>query len=119
MYYEKNKWISLISVIAAAINILLNAIFLPIYGFLAAGWTTLVSYMILAFLHLCCIRRELPAKCCLFPVCLCEILATGAVLFVYSTDWLRYILLAGMIVSVFLLRKRVPTLLKGSTWLFH
>ena len=61
LYYERNKRIMIASVLAAVINVILNYIFIPIYGFIAAGYTTLVSYIILSLLHfifLNCIRKE-------------------------------------------------------------
>lgn len=45
-FYESKISLVLISVISAAANIILNAILIPIYGFLAAGYTTLISYII-------------------------------------------------------------------------
>lgn len=52
-YFEETKFVMIASCIAAGLNILLNSIFIPIYGFTAAGYTTLVSYMIYAFMHYC------------------------------------------------------------------
>lgn len=51
MYYEKNKYVMLASCIAAGLNLALNAIFIPIYGFVAAGYTTVFCYAILALIH--------------------------------------------------------------------
>ena len=50
-YYEKNKFIMLASIGAAVLNIILNAIFIPVFGYLAAGYTTLASYVIYCFSH--------------------------------------------------------------------
>lgn len=50
-YFEQTKLIALVSVIVAVDNIILNAIFIPIFGFVAAGYTTLVCYIIHAILH--------------------------------------------------------------------
>ena len=51
MYYNETKGIPLVSIICSAANLLLNAIFIPVYGYVAAGWTTLVCYMLLTLLH--------------------------------------------------------------------
>lgn len=45
-YYECKKFLAWASVAAALINIALNALLIPIFGFLAAGYTTLASYII-------------------------------------------------------------------------
>lgn len=50
-YYEKKYHIAMFSIGSAIINILLNLIFIPRFGMIAAGYTTLFSYMILSALH--------------------------------------------------------------------
>lgn len=50
-YFEKNKFIMIASIGAAVVNIALNAVFIPIFGYLAAGYTTLASYVIYCFSH--------------------------------------------------------------------
>ena len=48
VYYKKTKYVMYGSVIAAGLNIILNAIFIPIYGYMAAAYTTLIGYMVMA-----------------------------------------------------------------------
>lgn len=50
-YYEQNKLIMMASVTASLINVGLNWIFIPRFGYLAAGYTTLASYICLAIMH--------------------------------------------------------------------
>lgn len=50
-YFEKTKFVMFASFIVAILNIVLNAIFIPIYGFIAAGYTTLFCYIIYSFVH--------------------------------------------------------------------
>lgn len=57
MYYNETKGIPLISIIGSAANLILNAIFIPVYGYVAAGWTTLVCYMLLTLLHYLLMRK--------------------------------------------------------------
>ena len=56
-YYKKNKQISLFSVIAAVLNIILNYICLKKFGYQAAAYTTLISYFILLILHYIGMRK--------------------------------------------------------------
>lgn len=56
-YYEKTLYITVASVTGAMLNILLNLIFIPAYGYCAAGYTTLVCYMLYAFMHFCFMKR--------------------------------------------------------------
>lgn len=51
IYYGNNHYVAIASVIAAILNLVLNYIFIPKYGFLAAGYTTLVSYCFTMVIH--------------------------------------------------------------------
>lgn len=57
MYYEKQQFMAIASVMAALLNILLNAIFIPIFGYYAAGYTTVVCYVIYSIGHYVFSRR--------------------------------------------------------------
>ena len=48
VYYQKTKYVMYGAIIAAAHNIILNAVFIPLYGYMAAAYTTLFGYMIMA-----------------------------------------------------------------------
>ncbi len=50
-YYDKTKFMMGISVAGACLNVLLNYIFIPIYGFYAAGYTTLFCYILYCIGH--------------------------------------------------------------------
>ncbi len=50
-YYEKNNLVVIASVCASVLNIILNYIFIPRYGYVAAGYTTLASYIVLVLMH--------------------------------------------------------------------
>ena len=50
-YHERNKIIMVASTLTAISNIVLNAIFIPMYGFIAAAYTTLFSYMLFSIFH--------------------------------------------------------------------
>lgn len=56
-YHEKKHVITLTSILAAVTNIVLNFIFIPQFGFIAAAYTTLVSYIIFVLVHYISMRR--------------------------------------------------------------
>lgn len=56
-YFEETKKIALASVFVAVLNILLNAIFIKRYGFIAAGYTTLVCYILYSVVHYYVMRK--------------------------------------------------------------
>lgn len=50
-YYEKTVYTSIGTAIAAVMNISLNALLIPRYGYIAAAYTTLFSYVVYFVLH--------------------------------------------------------------------
>lgn len=50
-YYKKTKLIALGSMLAAGMNILLNAVFIPAFGYVAAAYTTVACYLLYYLLH--------------------------------------------------------------------
>lgn len=50
-YYEKTQFLALASFGAAILNVILNFIFVKKYGFVAAGYTTLICYIIYSIGH--------------------------------------------------------------------
>lgn len=61
-YFEKTKFIMVASTVSALSNIGLNLIFMPRFGYLAAGYVTLVCYMLYAFAHYIFMRRVCKEK---------------------------------------------------------
>lgn len=51
LHLKQTKYASLCTVIAAVLNMLLNIIYVPQYGYFAAAYTTLISYIVLLFGH--------------------------------------------------------------------
>jgi len=45
---NKTQYAAIISLLGATITISLNVLFVPIYGYIAAAWTTLVCYIVMA-----------------------------------------------------------------------
>ncbi|RGR70975.1 polysaccharide biosynthesis protein [Holdemania filiformis] len=51
VYFRKTKYVMYPAAIAAVLNIFLNYIFIPVYGYMVAAYTTLFSYIIWAVLQ--------------------------------------------------------------------
>lgn len=51
-YYKKTNYIMIMASLAALINIVMNYIFISIFGFIAAAYTTLFSYFVYLALHI-------------------------------------------------------------------
>ena len=51
MHLKKTKYVSGGTIFATILNLVLNAIFIPIFGYVAAAYTTFVSYFVLLIVH--------------------------------------------------------------------
>ncbi len=50
-YYEKTKYITIATLSSAVLNILLNFVFIKLFGYYAAGYTTLICFILYAGFH--------------------------------------------------------------------
>lgn len=113
-YYEAKYFISAASVIAAVSNVILNAIFIPRFGYYAAAYTTAVCYMVYAVAHMLNARRlckfhqrkELIAirKVLFIMVILCVF--TSLAVAIYRFWYIRYILLLAVFIAAFIIYKK-------------
>lgn len=62
MHLKRTVFVSVGTVFAAILNILLNVVFIPVYGYTAACYTTLASYITLMIIHFCITRIVLKIK---------------------------------------------------------
>ena len=62
-YYEKTKVIMIASVFGAMLNLILNYIFIKMFGYIAAGYTTLVCFIVYAIVHYL-FMRKVCRECC-------------------------------------------------------
>lgn len=56
-YYSETKYVAVASIIAAVLNVILNLIFIRKYGYIAAGYTTLASYILYSIGHFVFMRK--------------------------------------------------------------
>lgn len=98
-YFSATKYVMIASTVGALLNIFLNAIFIPMYGYIAAGYTTLFCYctfMIIHFLFMrsICIKRiegELVFDMKFIAISCIIISAIGtACMFLYGYTFIRY-----------------------------
>lgn len=108
-YYKKNVYVMIASTIAALLNILLNWIFIPIFGYQAAAYTTLGCYVIYALLHAFNLKRlkidhfyDMKA---IFFLSIFMIVVSILVAQTYDGIVLRYLLLLLILVIAWIKRK--------------
>lgn len=58
LYKEKTVLVMIATAAAAVVNILLNLLLIPRFGFISAAYATLISFMVLAFLQYCFARKS-------------------------------------------------------------
>lgn len=58
VYLKKTKYIMISTIIAAGTNIVLNALTIPVLGYMAAAYTTMISYIIMALLLVYWAKKE-------------------------------------------------------------
>lgn len=56
-YYKKTGVMSTCTIIAASVNVILNLIFIPRFGIVAAAYSTLIAYIVSAVIHYFVSRR--------------------------------------------------------------
>ena len=121
-YFKKTKFIAVASVLCAVLNLILNYIFISLYGYYAAGYTTLICYILYTIIHYVFIK-----KICVYEdininflydlkgMILCSVVVVGMMflmLFTYKTIIVRYSVIVIMLVLVVLNRGKLIGVVK-------
>ncbi len=111
-FHKKSARIMVASVTAAVVNIVLNYFCIKQFGFIAAGYTTMISNLLLSTMHYINLRKIEPEKIYdLRYILILGGIVTAACMacnFLYPlVGWIRYVLIAAVLVLLFVMRKRV------------
>lgn len=114
-YNKKSKHITMATITAALVNVVLNWIVIPKFSFVGASYTTMISYIVLVLMHYIGYRRSTEDKIyngkIMFVISLVAIVACEACTLLYGSWILRYgILLVVLLVAVWK-RKEIMGLL--------
>ncbi len=116
-YYKKPKYVMYASVIAAVVNIVLNYIFIKMFGYLAAGYTTLVSYVIQASIDYWAMKKVVGKSIYNMKYIGALSFAIIAVALIsnilYKFIFVRYTLIIALIVILFISRNRIIKIIKS------
>lgn len=113
---KKTVGMAFASVIAAVINFGLNMYFIPRYGYVAAAYTTLASYICLLIMHMYLVYKMKEARVYSYKyivtVAFCVTLLSVAINFIYEMTGLRYaiVLLYILFVGIVGWRKKTEIL---------
>ncbi len=121
-YFGATKFVMVASAIGAALNIALNFIFIPMFGFIAAGYTTLVCYFAFMVMHYLFMRRickketggnNIYANFALFISCFVLTAAGGGIMLLYGLPLVRYGIILIALGLAIIFRNRIFGLLKS------
>lgn len=118
-YSLKTKFMGVASSIAALIDVIMNYIFIKLFGYLAAGYTTLACYIVYSWAHYvymkkCCEEQKIEPifdEKLILALSIVVVISSAICVFLYQFTYVRYI---AIFVSVFLLtinRKKFLTVI--------
>ena len=97
LHLKKTRYVPIGTMIAAVINVILNAVFIPKYGYVAAAYTTYVSYLALLVIHFCVTRFKLKVKLYddlfMFGSLVVTTVVAGGLVLTYKHNVIRFLLL--------------------------
>lgn len=125
IYHKKTQFVMIATIIAASLNLVLNYFGIQFFGYMAAAYTTLIAYIVLALFQYI-VSNNIHKKTCPedhFPVyengkilliagvsiCLCM-----ACELLYGFNIIRYIVVLGIVVCAIIFRKRIIALFTSS-----
>lgn len=121
-YFEKTQFLLVSSISAAVINIGLNYVFIKMFGYIAAGYTTLVCYVLYSIGHYVIsshITRKFLSENQLFDLRVIGLLSVAVIVvgvfcnFLFDYWYVRYGILALGFVFVYLKRNLIINLISG------
>lgn len=122
-YYKNTKVILAVSILSAILNIILNGIIIPIYGFIAAGYTTLFSYLIVmllyyVFMKKICLKNNINFQNIFdvkfqFLMLFIMIFLFVIIVLLYNTLYVRYAILIISLIILFIKKEYIIKLLRG------
>lgn len=116
LYFEKKSYTVIATITATALNIILNIWWLPIFGYQAAGYSTLISHIVFCVMHYVFYRKickdslngqKIYNEKILVIISISILLLAFLMTLLYSYFILRIVLLAVGILAIVLLRKKI------------
>ena len=114
LYHKKTYWIMVSTITAAVANVVLNYIFIGQFGYMAAAYTTLASYIILTVMQYIFMRIVHKGRVFneLYILLLSAVLVgcSIACIALYDYMWIRYAVIVAIAIVAFILRKKIISL---------
>ena len=109
-YFEVNHYVTIASCVGAILNVVLNMIFIPWFGYVAAAYTTLLCYICFAGSHYYFMRKILLEKgytAAIFDGLAIAKISFGVsvlcfmILYLYNVDLYRWLFISGVLAIMF------------------
>lgn len=118
-YFDKSIYVMIASVISAFVNIVLNIIFIPRCGYLAAGYTTMVCYLVHTVIHylvmkIICFRKRIRVMYDIKFILLLSLIlifVSVTAMLIYDYFIIRYVIILVLLIMAIVKRKRILQLL--------
>lgn len=117
-YYEKTNFIMIGSIVGALLNVVLNYLMIPVFGFVAAAYTTLICYMIFAFAHYLFMRKVCRGYCdgimpyntkIILIITIVFLILGFTLMITYLNIFVRYAMISTVMILTILFRERIKT----------
>lgn len=123
IYFRKTQFIMLSSCAAAALNVGLNYVGIQQFGYAAAAYTTMIAYVFLGVSQMIVATKIYNSTCAdgrkfvynsklIFLISILTIVCCMSCLLLYHTTLLRYLILIGIVVVLYVKRNAVMSLFK-------
>lgn len=120
-YFEKTEYVTYISIFCGAINILLNYFGIKMFGYVAAAYATLITYIILTIMHYLTMqwlshkylgKVGIVSKTFTLLICIATTSISLLITALYHFFIIRYLIFCVGIFALFMFRKRIVKIVK-------
>lgn len=115
LYFEKTGLVSIASIAAAVLNVVLNAVCIPLFGYQAAGYTTLACYIVLGAAHYVFAQRVAKREAGVsvlnsrgvWGIAVLFVAASVVLPLLYPYPVVRYVVLVLTVIACFVFREKL------------
>lgn len=116
MYFDKKLYTVIATITATVVNIVINLFCIPIWGYIAAGYSTLIAHIVLCIMHYIFYRRvcntciegkQIFSTRLLCLISLCVLLASAVMTFLYEYLYIRIGMGFMVVISIISFRKQI------------
>lgn len=120
-YFEDTRRASLATTVGAVLNVILNAICIPAFGYITAGYTTLASYLIIFILYYFFMKKRCEKENIvgvfdvksIIWITMVLVLTSSLALLLYSAEVIRYAVFIATLLALFFKRRRIIVMVQA------